>query len=395
MKKSILILLLLTLALTACEKAPEVNPAVYGCTLTTPDQNELHPNNAVFQAELNKVGTVTPGVQVALRSADNFTWTGVSGWADLHEGVALEPCHQFMVGSVSKIMTGVLIMQLQDENILSVNDSLSRWLPESLIGEIENADKVTLVDLLHHTSGIRDYLGVEQFINAMNTPNFLESQEDKLAYIYGKSAEFEPGAEYGYSNTNYVLLGLVIERARGLTLWDAVDQYIAMPLNLETMEMGTHLQPVPEGVARPYLADYGDSYFDIMQHAVSDAATGDGGIASNMQDLNIFIEALFDGQLISDSALIQMKEMNVVQEAGEASYGWPDERYGLGLEIYNTPYGTGYGHTGGTSTYSTYLLHFPEEGATLAITYNGAAYQGNAEELKSEMFDRLLELLFE
>ena len=173
-----------------------------------------------------------------------------------------------------------------------------------------------------------------------------------------------------------VLLGLIIEKARNMTLWDVVDTYIVKPLNLENALMGTHDEPIPTGTARPYLATRGDKYYDIMENAVSDAATGDGGIASNMQDLNVFIEALFNGNLMSNDALSLMTDRNVLVQDGN-SYEWEDERYGLGLEIYNTDYGIAYGHTGSTSTYSAYLLHFPERGVTISFAYNGAAYHNS------------------
>jgi len=165
--------------------------------------------------------------------------------------------------------------------------------------KLANADEVSLKQMLNHTSGIPDYLAAKAFVDAINIDNLLLTQEEKLEYAYGKKATNKPGEEYSYSNSNYVLLGLVIEKLRKMDLWDAVDIYIAQPLNLTIAKMGTETNPIPEGTARPYIATRDEKFMDIMQNSVADAATGDGGIATNMQDLAIFIKALFTGQLTS------------------------------------------------------------------------------------------------
>lgn len=386
--------LVLLAGLLACQEAEQVNPAIYECNLST--ASGQHPQAAEFQALLNEVAMVTPGVQVALRTPDGHTWAGAAGMADLPNGIALQPCTQMMVGSISKIFTSVLILQLQDEGVLSVDDPLSQWLDEGLIGAIENAETVTLNHLLNHTSGIRDYLSTEQFINAVNTPYFLETQEEKLQYVYSRPAYHAPGERYTYSNTNYVLLGLVVEAARRMPLWEAVSAFITEPLGLRNTEMGTHSQPIPPGTARPYLATRGNKYYDILQHAVSDGATGDGGIAGNAQDISHFIEALFEGALISDAALVQMTEQRVPTGLEEADFPqWPDEEYGLGLSRWNTPYGTAFGHTGSTSSYNAYLFYFPEPRATLAIAYNGASYDEAVGEQKRAMRERFFQLMLQ
>ncbi|MEM8527193.1 MAG: serine hydrolase domain-containing protein [Bacteroidota bacterium] len=281
------------LFLQACQKAEIIDVNIYDCELSFPDESDVHPLKTEFEGFLNRIAEHSPGTQIAIRTKDGKLWTGAAGYADLASRVPLENCNKLMVGSISKVFTGVLIMQLQEEGILSIEDKMSDWLEGELIDEIANAEQATIQNLLTHTSGIPDYLAVEQFVDAANTPNFKETQREKLEYIYGKKAEFELGERYSYSNSNYVLLGLIIEEARQMPLWDAVDQYIIDPLDLKVAEMGTHDQPIPMGTARPYLATHSDKYFDIMQNAVSDAATGDGGIASNAQDLITFIEGLF------------------------------------------------------------------------------------------------------
>jgi len=361
--------------------------------MTETDLSESHPDHLAFQAALEKTGRVAPNLQVALKTPDAHTWTGAYGMADIPNNVPLNPCHKTMIGSISKIFTAVLIMQLQDEGKLDVDDLLKDRLDADLIAEIENADLVSLRQLLNHTSGIRDYLGVEQYINALNTPFFQETQAEKLKYIYGKKADLEPGEKYSYSNTNYVLLGLVIEKARQMPLWDAVEIYIVQPLALKNAEMGTHNMPIPVGTARPYRLIRKNKYEDVMSFSVSDAATGDGGIASNMQDLTLFMEGLFTGKLMSAIAFREMTEDLTPVGEEEADFSWSDEAYGLGISLWNSPHGIAYGHTGGTSTYSTLLFYFPDQKASLAIGFTSET-SGEGWDLRTDLVDELMERMF-
>ncbi|MEL6718232.1 MAG: serine hydrolase domain-containing protein, partial [Bacteroidota bacterium] len=244
--------------LQACQEAEIVDPNIYDCELSFLDESETHPQQAQFEGFLKRIGEHSPGTQMAISTKDGKIWTGAAGYADLASRVPLQTCNKLMVGSVSKVFTGVLIMQLYDEGILSIDDKMGDWLDGELMDEIANADQVTIQNLLNHTSGIPDYLAVEQFIDAANTPNFKETQREKLEYIYGKKAEFAPNAQYSYSNSNYVLLGLIVEEARQMPLWDAVEKFIVDPLELKVAEMGTHNQPIPVGTARPYLATHSD-----------------------------------------------------------------------------------------------------------------------------------------
>ncbi|MEL6671009.1 MAG: serine hydrolase domain-containing protein [Bacteroidota bacterium] len=393
MKKFIFPLLILAV-FSACEEAPEVIISSYDCQLGFPHQSDSHPKSTDLQAAFDQVAAVSPGMQVAVKTTDGNSWLAAAGYADMQEQVRMENCHPLMVGSISKTFTGVLIMQLHDEGILDVKDALSAWLGQDLIGEIANADQVSLEQLLHHTSGIRDYLGNEQYLKSLNVPYLLETQAEKLRYIYGKKAPFTPGERYSYSNTNYVLLGLVVEKARQMPLWDAVDMYIVQPLGLSHTQMGTHQQPIPEGTARPYRLRGKQTYEDIYEVAVSDAATGDGGMASNMQELVVFMEGLFGGKLMSDSALQLMITNEVKTGPDGADFSWPEEGYGLGISVWRTPYGLAYGHTGSTSSYDAFLFYFPDTEQSLAIGYSVSA-NDEIWGIRREMRLNLLEILFQ
>jgi len=242
--------------------------------------------------------------------------------------------------------------------------------------------------LLNHSSGIVDYLDANFHIDAVNEPFYMLTQEEKISLIHGKKAEFLPGEKYEYSNSNYVLLGLLVEELRNLALWDAVDQYIVEPLGLHNTVMDTHAQPLPEGTARPCHCTGNLKYIDMYQNSVSDAATGDGGIASCTQDLIIFLKALINGDLVSQSTYELMRDERIVVEAGE---DW----YGLGLEIGNGRNGLRIGHTGSTSSYNGVLFYYPERDTYLSVALNGVAETGPANQAFQEAWGDLMDKAFE
>ncbi|MEM9261108.1 MAG: serine hydrolase domain-containing protein, partial [Bacteroidota bacterium] len=278
--------------LIACDNAEVVPAATYRCELTFPDEGAEHPQAAAFWELIDKALPYTTGIQVALTDNDGRTWTGARGFADIANQVPLETCHRLMIASISKVATAVLIMQLQEEGRLSVEDPLTDWLPEDLIGPLANSNEVSLRQLLNHTSGIPDYLTSRQTLNALNKPFLLETQREKLGYAYDLPATNAAGTTFSYSNTNYVLLGLVVEEALNQPLWEAVENRFKLPLGLRHFAMGTEQNPIPADVARPYLAFTNGKFIDVTASAVADAATGDGGIVTNLQDLNAWVTAV-------------------------------------------------------------------------------------------------------
>lgn len=394
MKYTILFLSLCLLILS-CNQLEEIEPATFNCELSR--MEETHPMASDFQQLLEDIIPFTPGIQVAITSSDGSQWTGAAGYATLDTKVRLENCHRFLIASISKVVTATMIFQLQDEGLLNINDPLTDWLEEDLIDQLANYDKVTIAQLLNHTSGMPDYLNARQTFDALNKPFFMQSQREKLTYAYGEAALNAPGEAFNYSNTNFVLLGLIVEEARQMELWKATETYITNPLSLSSFSMGRENDPIPDDVVRPYMALKGGKYFDITQYAVSDAATGDGGVLSNMQDLNTFIEALFSGQLISSESLALMTTNLTLIGEDESDFDWEDEAYGLGITRYNTPKGLAYGHTGFSGSYASLVFYFPEEQVTLSMITNGidVADADNDEDRKLALRDDFLDLLFE
>lgn len=386
------LILSLVIVFISCQKDSIVDPVEYDCNLVFADNSELHPKKESFEKAMMKVNSIVPGVQIAIRSKDGNVWLGSQGYADIANQANLEKCTKTMIGSVSKIYTSVLIMQLHNDNIISIDEMASEWLDQSVVDGIKNLDKVTIRQLLDHSSGLRDYLAAKHYVDALNTPNFKLSPREKLEYAYGKGPE-GPIGEYRYSNTNYVLLGLIIEKARGMSLTEATETYISSPLGLKNTVMGTTEEPIPAGTALPYLALQSGRFTEIKDFAVYDAATGDGGIASNMQETLVFLESIFDNTLVSDSSLTLMTEENTKVE-GERLLG-KNIAYGLGLRILQNKYGLAIGHSGSTSAYWCEAYHFPNDNVTIAIAFNGDTENNKDYTKLQELVTELVDIAFE
>ena len=181
--------------------------------------------------------------------------------ADLDSGRAINPDDAFLLGSVSKTYTATLILRLAEEQRLSINDPLSRWIPD-----FPRGDEITLAHLLQHTSGLRDfylycYLRPDRSeMIEMVTRQWTQAEMLEMAGRFGHS--FDPGADWSYSNTNYFLLGVVAEREAAMTLAQAYRHYLLDPLGLPDLcygvsadrvhEVAKHTQTGP--VAPPFMA---------------------------------------------------------------------------------------------------------------------------------------------
>ena len=390
-KISILILVSLN---WACSDPEFVAPETYTCTLSIPESGSSHPQATEFQANLDLVARRTPGTMVAIRTPDGESWLQSAGMADIPNDVPLEDCHKMMIGSISKVFTAVMIFQLQDQGLLRIEDPLSKWIDPSITNQLENANEVSLQQMLNHTSGLADYNNTQFNLDVTNKPTLKLSQEEKLEYAYGESATHTPGTAYSYSNTNFVLLGMVAEAATGKNQAEILRQNIFNPLGMSSADYGTVEEPLPTGVVRPYVSVREGTFFDSKHLDAADANTGDGGVATNMQDLRTFAEGLFNGKLLSESSFTQMTQTLYEKPEEEHDYFYTNEFSGLGIDLYKTPYGDAYGHTGGIFGFNAYLMYFPESNASLCIAYNGNEERSSSN-YQREFREGLLEIMFE
>ncbi len=396
MKYSFIALLFVLVLFSACEKHEIIPATTYQCEMSFAETSNDHPQATDFQALIDELTTRLPGVMAGVRTPDGNEWFGTAGFANIQSEVELNPCHLMMVGSISKVFTSTTIFRLQDAGLLSIDDPLKNYLDGPEMDGIDQAQEVTLRQMLNHTSGLPDYLDNDDlFFQAINEPFYQLTASEKLEYAYDMDATHAPGTNYYYSNTNFVLLGMVIEKLTGKSLDQAKKEYLFDPLQLKNAEVGTPDNPIPSRAARPYFALNGDKFQDLTEIEVSDAATGDGGVGINTQDLHVFIQSLFEKDLLSEASFQEMTESLFVKPEGMADFSdWKNEASGLGIDLFHTTYGDAYGHTGRIFAYNAMLFYWPETGATLSLAFNGSSWTDDVELSKLTLMEDFMALMF-
>ena len=236
------------------------------------------------------------------------------GMADLEHHVAATSATDYRLASITKQFTAAAILLLSQNGKLKLDDSIRHWLPSLPTF----AGKVTLRELLCHTGGLLDY---EDLIPTGATKQL--NDQDVLRMVSATThAYFAPGSTYRYSNTGYVLLGLVVEKASGLPLQDFLKQRIFTPLHMDHTLLYVHDdKTVPH---RAYGYSETDGQWQRTDQDLTSATRGDGGIYSSIDDLAKWDAALYDDRLLSDASrkLAFSPHVKVTGEPYEASYGF-------------------------------------------------------------------------
>ncbi len=333
--------------------------------------------------EQEVASTSIPGALLYVNIPGQGMWLGARGLADQGQGIPMVPLDRFRIASVTKTFVATVVLQLMQEGWLTLDDTVERWLP----GIVPNGHHMNIRHLLSHTSGLYDYLD-NGFVNrAIANPGRIWQPEEMIAAAVAHPPYFAPGepGRWRYSNTNYILLGMIIERATGNPLVYEVRQRIINPLGLQN----TFFDPEEinaAGVARGYVGrrDYTNMNMSFVW------ATG--GMVSTAEDLGRFIKALSEGALLGPDALATMHAFIDVQGA----WGSTDLVYGMGLmqrvlEIETTEpyyYGMARGHTGALIGYRTSMWYLPNSGISIVASVNQMYAEPN--ELVADALDIIL-----
>lgn len=271
-----------------------------------------------------------PGLVVAARRAGEEPSLIASGRAELASGRRMTTLDRFRVGSLTKPMVATLILQLADEGGLSLDDALARFLP----GLLPDGDRLTLRQLLNHTSGLGDYIDDPGFIDAVFTqPSRVWSPQELVAIANAMPRTFTPGAagRWEYSNTNYILLGLVAEAAGGEAIAALLRRRVFEPLAMTSTYYGTETSLVAP-FAQGYVDLNGLDDFAVGTLVSPTVAGAAGAVVSTAGDLLRFVEALAAGELVlpaSHAARLTTVPASRVRLPGEAI----DFEYGLGVLV--------------------------------------------------------------
>ncbi len=326
------------------------------CSLPTPD---LFPRSAL-QSGLNRLVETQAASAAMLRIREGeHEWAAGAGKQELGSTVPVSTSGRFRIGSVTKTFVATVVLQLADEGRLALDDPIARHLP----GVVAGGDAISVRQILNHTSGIYDYAHErDRSTNRWRGDARFRTYrpQELLDVAFTHPPHFPPGRGWRYSNTNYVIAGLLVEKLTGKPYGDAVAERIIRPLRLnQTTVPGTD-PAVPEPHAHGY-TDVAGTLVDVTEMNPSlDWAAGE--MISTASDLNRFLSALLGGELTSAAALAAMRD---TVETGQMF------RYGLGLQQYDLPCGTTVlGHGGELIGFLTYAMVSADGGRQLTLSYN-------------------------
>lgn len=336
------------------------------CTYVQP----LHPKSVKFQSIIDKyVRKGFPGIALLIKDSSGV-WCGASGKADIAKRIEMEPCHVNKVASLTKIFMGVLAFKLAEEGTIDLDKLISDYLSEKDLKDIANADQVTVRQLMNHTTGIFDVITDNSFyLSVLNDPPAYRDQYDILKFVRGRKPAFEAGSQEGYSNTNTLLLSMVIDKATGQSHAKLLKQKVIDALGLHDSYYYYH-DPLPANKVA-------QGYYDLFNNGtlvnVSSYNTGSGngytGLYTNVFDILTFSEALFEKRtLISANSLNQMLNFDKPLSNGEDRYLGAGCMKDFVMRSNVDEYA--YGHRGRDLGYSADMFYFPIKGQTLIFIMN-------------------------
>ena len=328
----------------------------------------------------NNFFSKTPGTVVSLCKEDqcnNFA----AGYIDPASPEAIQQNGSYRIGSLTKSMVAVLVMQAIEDGLIHLDDTL-----EDLLPEYEKWHAVTVKQLLRMESGIPPYLFSQKYafgiIYEMIRGNKKIYQPSEiLNNIKNEDLIFEPGSRSEYNNSNYVLLGLILEKVRHEKLQNILRTGIIAPLGLTNTYLDDGQIEHPS-LTKGFLHTYtlGLPYFSVYLFPREKRRSFDmveisnglpasrvwaaGAVISTPKDMTIFIRALLSGELLNQNSLEQMQEFVVTKIVGMPFL------YGLGLMAYPSEFGTLYGHGGIGVGYQNMTYHLPEAGLSIALAQN-------------------------
>ncbi len=278
------------------------------------------------------------------------------GFSDREAGLPVGPDTMFAIGSITKQFTAACVLLLAQENRLSVSDRVAAYFPH-----LTRARDITLLDLMNHVSGYRDYYPLDFVDRRMSLPTTVDAVIDAYA---GAPLDFEPGTRYSYSNTGYLILGRVVEKVSGLPFAEFLSKRILEPLEMRR----TAFEPEPDspGLARGYM-----SFLLSPPEAVSLEGRGwvhaAGALFSTPSDLVKWNNALFVGRVLDEERL---KLMTAPRRLADGSVS----NYGCGLAVGERNGVRFYSHSGAVNGYYAVNWYVPSSRSSLVLLSNLSSY---------------------
>jgi D-alanyl-D-alanine carboxypeptidase len=314
-----------------------------------------------------------PGATAGFALADGTSFGLATGVSDKAAKTPMTPGDLMLQGSVGKTYVAAVALQLAQEGRIKLDDKIERWLGrEAWFARLPNGREITVRMLMNHTSGLVRYEFKEQFAKDLTaSPGKVWKPEELLAYILGTAPPFAAGQGWEYSDTNYIVLGLIIERATKSTYYQQLRQRILTPFGLRrTVPSDSRtISGLIQGYAGPNNPFGGTDAMIVNGQFVINPQFEwcGGGLASTTEDLARWAKLLDEGRAFDGALLAEMLK-------GVPARLGPEAKYGLGVIIRPAAsLGLTYGHSGFFPGYLTEMVYFPELKTAMAVQVNTSA----------------------
>jgi D-alanyl-D-alanine carboxypeptidase len=272
----------------------------------------------------------SPGAIVYVRTPTGAR-AGVAGYADRSAHISMRASDRYRIASVTKAFVSVLILQLEAAGKLDIDDPVEKYLP----GVVPNGSAITLRELMNHTSGLFNYTDDAAFVNdPVGSFSRSWTPAQLLALAFAHPPNFRPGTDWSYSNTNYVVLGLVVEAVTREPLGQVLQEKIFTPLNLTSTSFPSTIELAPD-LVHGYIKVEGTPLIDITPALNPSWGWAAGAIVSTAKDVTTFYRALFTRKLLAATQLSELETPSATSRG-----------YGLGVFSLLPACGRAFGHPG-------------------------------------------------
>ena len=291
---------------------------------------------------------------LCIRQGDEVVFKQAYGFSEATKGLRANGATKYKIGSISKTFTATMIMQLVEEKKFVLTTKLNRFFPK-----IDQSDKITIEHLLYQRTGIKDYANADATLtDVLGKPN---TKELILKKIENYSSMFEPDSQHEYSNSNYFILGLIIEKVTKKSFAENLKTRISDKLELKNTYYTNEKTDVTKRESYSYT--FNGEYWDKIDEWNNDIAFSSGGIISTPEDLTKFIRALFKGNLVTPASLELMKTL-------KDTYGMALIRFPFGERKF-------YGHNGKIEGFGSSMGYYEKDDLSISLIVNGENYSQN------------------
>ena len=334
------------------------------------------------------------GLGVLIRTPGEGTWNGTGGVSRIEDRTPVRPETVFASLSVVKTYTAAAVMLLRDEGQIDIRATIDTYLPNDICDKIANGHTVTVMDLLRHSSGIPDFDRHIQVLEPWNNP-YGWTWRDNLEKVYGQPARFAPGTKWEYTNINYLLLALIIDRITG-SHTNFFSDRIFLPLGLtSTYYKNENGLPRPLDLVDFYLDRYGDGYLENITEEICalsfNADFGYSGILATLADNARFMERFVNGELVGKETFLEMAEPlpfpgQEWRGLGFSQWAFTDNQ-GISYQLYAT--------AGSSEMGYIEIIYLPDPGVSICTATNtGTANKPATQEYMTDLREDLLSAVF-